>query len=57
MIERTHPQALLVYTAISDHRRVIEIAAAHSVSVMVENLVHFAGGCSGDSANRAGTSY
>ena len=36
MIERTHPQALLVYTAISDHRRVIEIAAAHSVSVMVE---------------------
>lgn len=36
MIERTHPQALLVYTAISDHRRVIEVAAAHGVSVMVE---------------------
>jgi glucose-fructose oxidoreductase len=36
MIERTHPQALLVYTAISDHRSVIEIAADHGVSVMVE---------------------
>ncbi len=36
MIERTHPQAILVYTAISDHRRVIEIAADHGVSVMVE---------------------
>ncbi|MGH9617242.1 MAG: Gfo/Idh/MocA family protein, partial [Acidobacteriaceae bacterium] len=36
MIQRTHPQALLVYTAISDHRRVIDIAAAHGISVMVE---------------------
>ena len=36
MIQQTHPQALLVYTAISDHRKVIDIAAAHSVSVMVE---------------------
>ena len=36
MIERTHPQALLVYTDIADHRRVIEIAAAHGVSAMVE---------------------
>lgn len=36
MIERTHPQALLVYTATSDHRCVIEIAADHGVSVMVE---------------------
>ncbi len=36
MIERTHPQAVLVYTAISDHRSVIEIAASHGVSVMVE---------------------
>jgi glucose-fructose oxidoreductase len=36
MLERTHPDAVLVYTAISDHRRVIETAAAHHVSVMVE---------------------
>lgn len=36
LLERTHPQAVLVYTAISDHRRVIEVAAAHGVSVMVE---------------------
>lgn len=36
MIRQTHPQALLVYTAISDHRQVIDVAAAHGVSVMVE---------------------
>jgi predicted dehydrogenase len=36
MIQQTHPQALLVYTAISDHRKVIEIAANHGISVMVE---------------------
>jgi glucose-fructose oxidoreductase len=36
MIQQTHPQALLVYTAISDHRKVIETAAAHGISVMVE---------------------
>jgi glucose-fructose oxidoreductase len=31
-----HPQALLVYTSIGEHRRIIEAAAAHSVDVMVE---------------------
>jgi len=36
MIERTHPQVILVYTAISDHRHAIEVAADHGVSVMVE---------------------
>jgi glucose-fructose oxidoreductase len=36
MIQQTHPQALLVYTAISDHRKVIEIAASHGINVMVE---------------------
>jgi glucose-fructose oxidoreductase len=36
MLERTHPQAILVYTAISDHRHAIEVAAAHGVDVMVE---------------------
>ncbi len=36
MIRQTHPQALLVYTAISDHRKVIEIAATHGINVMLE---------------------
>ncbi len=36
MIAKMHPQALLVYTATSDHRRIIEAAAAHGISVMVE---------------------
>ncbi|HEY0794746.1 MAG TPA: Gfo/Idh/MocA family oxidoreductase, partial [Acidisarcina sp.] len=36
MIERTRPDAVLVYTTIQDHRRVIEIAARHGVSSMVE---------------------
>jgi glucose-fructose oxidoreductase len=36
MIQQTHPQALLVYTAISDHRKVTDIAAAHGINVMVE---------------------
>ncbi len=31
-----HPQALLVYTSIGQHRRIIEAAAAHGVDVMVE---------------------
>jgi predicted dehydrogenase len=36
MIERTHPQAVLVYTSIGEHRHAIEIAAQFGVSVMVE---------------------
>ncbi|MGD0735551.1 MAG: Gfo/Idh/MocA family oxidoreductase [Terracidiphilus sp.] len=36
MIEKTHPQAVLVYTSIADHRAAIEIAAQYGVSVMVE---------------------
>jgi predicted dehydrogenase len=36
MIERTHPQAVLVYTSIADHRHAIEIAAQYGVSAMVE---------------------
>jgi predicted dehydrogenase len=31
-----HPQALLVYTSIGAHRRIIEAAAAHGVDAMVE---------------------
>ncbi len=31
-----HPQALLVYTSIGQHRRVIEAAAAHGIDAMVE---------------------
>lgn len=36
MIERTHPQAVLVYTSIAEHRHAIEIAAQYGVAVMVE---------------------
>ncbi len=36
LIEAKHPQAVLVYTSIADHRRVIETAARYGVSVMVE---------------------
>ncbi len=36
LIAARHPQAVLVYTAIGDHRRVIETAAHYGVSVMVE---------------------
>lgn len=36
MIEMRHPQAVLVYTSISEHRHAIEIAAQYGVSVMVE---------------------
>lgn len=36
MIAATHPQALLVYTSIADHRKAIETAANHGLSVMVE---------------------
>ena len=36
MIEVRRPQAVLVYTPISEHRHAIEIAAQYGVSVMVE---------------------
>jgi predicted dehydrogenase len=36
MIEKTRPQAVLVYTSIAEHRHAIEIAAQYGVSVMVE---------------------
>ena len=36
MIERAHPQAVLVYTSIGEHRHAIGIAAQYGVSVMVE---------------------
>jgi len=36
MIEQRRPQALLAYTTIADHRRVVEIGAYYGVSVMVE---------------------
>jgi len=35
-VAQQHPQALLVYTPVGEHRKVIEQAAALSVSVMVE---------------------
>ena len=36
LIEKAHPQAVLVYTSIAEHRHAIEIAAQYGVSVMVE---------------------
>jgi predicted dehydrogenase len=36
MIEKTHPQAVLVYTSIRGHRHAIEIAAQYGLTVMVE---------------------
>jgi predicted dehydrogenase len=36
MLEQQHPDAVLVYTTIQDHRKVIELAARHGVSSMVE---------------------
>jgi predicted dehydrogenase len=36
MIAARHPQAVLVYTSISKHRPVIEAAAQHGISAMVE---------------------
>jgi glucose-fructose oxidoreductase len=36
MLAEQHPDAVLVYTSIADHRKVIEIAARHGVSSMVE---------------------
>jgi predicted dehydrogenase len=36
MLVKEHPDAVLVYTTILDHRRVIEAAARHNISSMVE---------------------
>ena len=36
MLERKHPQAVLVYTNTYDHRHVVEICARHGVHVMME---------------------
>jgi glucose-fructose oxidoreductase len=36
MLEKTHPDAVLVYTSVGGHRAAIEAAARHNISVMVE---------------------
>jgi predicted dehydrogenase len=36
MLNAVHPQAVLVYTTILDHRKVIELAARHGINSMVE---------------------
>lgn len=36
LLAHQHPQVLLVYTAVGEHRRVIESGAAHGLDVMVE---------------------
>ena len=36
MLQKAHPQAVLVYTTTYDHRRVVETCARHGVHVMME---------------------
>ncbi|MBS1841084.1 MAG: Gfo/Idh/MocA family oxidoreductase [Acidobacteria bacterium] len=36
MLNEQHPDAVLVYTAVGDHRKIIEAAARHGVNSMVE---------------------
>lgn len=36
MIAARHPEALLAYNSIASHRKVVELGAAHHISVMVE---------------------
>jgi len=36
MLQKTHPQAALVYTSTLDHRKVVEICAKHGIHVMME---------------------
>jgi len=36
MLQKARPQAVLVYTNTSDHRRVVEVCAGHGVHVMME---------------------
>jgi len=36
MLQKVHPQAVLVYTNTYDHRRVVEICARHGIHVMME---------------------
>jgi scyllo-inositol 2-dehydrogenase (NADP+) len=36
MLQKAHPQAVLVYTSTYEHRRVVEICARHGVHVMME---------------------
>src|SRR6266436_5285256 len=36
MLQKTHPQAVLVYTNTYGHRRAVEICARHGVHVMME---------------------
>src|SRR5579863_969287 len=36
MLQKAHPQAVLVYTNTFDHRRVVEICARHGVHVLME---------------------
>src|SRR4051794_6207704 len=36
MIDKIHPQAVLVYTNTYDHRRIVEVCARHGVHVMME---------------------
>lgn len=58
MIEVRHPQAVLVYTSIVEHRHAIEIAAQYGVSVMVEKpLTISLDDASPSAASRASTTF
>src|SRR6202047_3421918 len=56
MLEKTHPQAVLVYTNTYDHRRVVEICARRGVHVMMEKplAVSLADALAMEKAARAG---
>jgi predicted dehydrogenase len=56
MLDKTHPQAVLVYTNTYDHRRVVEIAARRGVHVMMEKplAVSLADALAMEKAARAG---
>jgi predicted dehydrogenase len=52
MLVEQYPDAVLAYTTIADHRKVIETAARHGVSSMVEKpLCHDSGGRPCDSTD------
>jgi predicted dehydrogenase len=56
MLEKTHPQAVLVYSNTYDHRRVVEICARRGVHVMMEKplAVSLADALAMEKAARAG---
>ena len=56
MLQKTHPQAVLVYTSTYDHRAVVETCARHGVHVMMEKplAVSYADALAMDAAAKRG---